>query len=516
VTTETTDVQATAKKRPPKRYPAHIRKRRLKNALPALEMELASRDFVYFLDKHVYLLERPQPLMGITGGKTKFIMWPHLQEMAQDLLKHRKIVVLKARQEGFSWTLAAYAVWLLRFKKGTNVLMLSQGKVEAANLLAKAIFIYRNMPDDWKLPLGSESKTALSVPNMDSTIMALPSTEKAGRSETATLVIQDEADHHEYLDDDLIALSPTIDAGGQLIMGSTSNKKKMISSFKEIFRRSPNNGWHKIFWSWKLRPGRDGDWYEKTKQSIPETEVLSPELYMQQEYPETEDEALAPARALAAFDQDILQAMYDQDLREPIRTDAGINIYHEKAYGKVYMAATDSAHGVGRDYSVTVILERDTGYVAADFMSNTTDTTEFAYRSMDLLELYGNPIWAIEDNEVGVTVLDAARREKYNRIYKRTTGRKSKLHGWHTDNSNRNGIWSRLRDAIHARMITIPNKAGLSQFFSVIQDPDSGFRFEAMQGAHDDYPMAVAIAWEMGKHAMGSGVGKDARMPAMW
>jgi hypothetical protein len=50
-------------------------------------------------------------------------------------------------------------------------------------------------------------------------------------------------------------------------------------------------------------------------------------------------------------------------------------------------------------------------------------------------------------------------------------------------------------------LITIPSKNGLSQFSTVIRNPDKDGRIEAMVGTHDDYPMAVGLAWQMRKEA---------------
>ena len=62
-------------------------------------------------------------------------------------------------------------------------------------------------------------------------------------------------------------------------------------------------------------------------------------------------------------------------------------------------------------------------------------------------------------------------------------------------------LWGDLIEAIHSRSITVPNMEGLSQFFTVIRNPEKRGRIEAQQGAHDDYPMAVGIAWQMRQFA---------------
>ena len=97
------------------------KKQRLK-AIAVAELvakKIASEDFIFFLD-YVYILEPPQPLVGIVGGKTPLEKWPYIMELANDLLTKRLIERLKARQMGLSWIISAFYTWMLRFKDGSN------------------------------------------------------------------------------------------------------------------------------------------------------------------------------------------------------------------------------------------------------------------------------------------------------------------------------------------------------------------------------------------------------------
>ena len=471
------------------------------------EMVLAGRDFVYFLD-FVHILERAQPLKGIVGGKVKFVKWPHLVSMAKDFVTYRQITVLKARQIGFSWIVAAYSCWLLRFHKGANILELSQGQFEAHELMEKVRYIYNNLPVAWQVPFKADSRTMITIPALEAQIMALPSTEDAGRSETYTLVVQDEAERHEFLNENFMAVKPTIDAGGQLIMGSTVDKKTPKSLFKMLILGAPGNGWHKIFHPWDVRPDRNARWYAETKAAIPETEQLTPDLYMESEYPASEEEALAPPRTEAAFDRLVLKSMED-DIRDPIETDGPINIYRKHVIGRRYVAASDTGMGVSRDDSVTVIMDYDTGYIVADLVTNLIPPDEFALLSMKMLELYGRPLWAPENIPPGNSVVEAARRARYLRLFKEEKGEK---YGWTPNSLSRPIMWNDLAEAIKARHIIIPNSYGLNQFYNIVYNARRN-GVEAMEGARDDYPTAVGIAWQARARTPGRG-GNFALMPA--
>jgi hypothetical protein len=470
-------------------------------------LELASKGLLTFTDflDYVYILEPPQPIVGIAGGKARFQKWPHLMEMAEVLTRERFIDVLKARQDGFSWLVSAYVTWLFRFFDGSVILELSRGEKESYALLKKAKFIYRNLPQSWQIPIDADSGSEFSLQGMSSKITALPSTEDAGRSETASVVVQDEADFHKALEENFLAVKPTVDAGGQIIMGSTANKRNNRSVFKNLYRGAPENGWYKLFWGWRLRPGRDDAWYERVKREakdLPDAQELGVALYMEQEYPESEAEALKPANALAAFDLENLERM-KADTRQPKRTIGHINIYHEPEWRKAYAAGTDASHGVGQDYAVTVVLDKDTGYVVADIMGQGIGPDQLAVASLELMEIYRNPRWAIEDNgEDGAVVFNTVFKEKYPNHYKRQINRTGKrVKGWHTDKPSRAQLWFDLIDAVDAGGVTIPHLAGLDQFFTVIRHPDNGYKPEAMIGAHDDYPTAVGLALQAATQA---------------
>ena len=472
-----------------------------KEALRRLEKEFARRNFVSpdgeqpdFLD-HVKILERSQAQAGVAGGAAPFQKWPYIVDLAKAVSENRLVTVLKARQLGFSWTTAAYAAWLLTFSPGTNVLMISKGQTEAFSLLDKVRFILKNLPNDWQHPLSPDSRSEIGIPSLDSKVIALPSTEDAGRSETASVVVQDEADFHEYHAQNYAAVKPTIDGGGQMIMGSTSNKRQMTSLFKELYKGAPDNGWHSVFIPWHARPKRDQKWYEGVRDTIPAIELsgMSPEQFMEQEYPGEEHEALAPPKAQSIFDRDMIAGMMD-DCIEPIRKVGPASIYQEPRTARRYVAGTDVASGVGMDYSVTVVVDVNSGYIVADLITNTLQPEDFSAASMEMLEVYSNPDWGIENN-FSDTALTVARDMNYPRLYRRRVGRGKQMrreYGWRTDRMSRQQLFDELRASFNAGHLTIPSKYGLNEFSTIIAAP--GEKPQAMGGAHDDYVMALGIA----------------------
>jgi len=503
---------------------------------PLAELTLASRSFVKFLEKNVWILEPPQA-GAPTGGRVKFQMWPHIIELAEQLDRPWKMkkegrqaeirpedlrtVAGKARQVGYSWTVAAFAAWLAKFEDSALVLMESEGQIPAAALLKKARYVYANLPESWQLPFDADSTEHLSWKGSDSEIMALPSTQKAGHGFTASVVIMDESDNHEYLAENMAAIMPTIDAGGQIILLSTVEKRKSSSMFQSIYRQAQagQGGWKKLFVPYWARPGRDEDWYERRETSLPDEELkgMTPRLYMEQNYPRTEEEMLAPPKAGMYYDGDAIRYLLTL-CRDPMLSEGPMNIFVKPILGHKYVAATDTSEGVGRDYSVTAIVDLTAMNVPADIMSNQLETDDLVYWSWKLLEMFRFPLWAPENIGVGRDVARKARDLKYPRLFrmhtKRIVGGTDHLRdepGWHTDGNNRWDIFADVRPLINSGQLVIFNRAGLQQFQDVIVEKDG--RPEARAGANDDYPVTVGIAYQMKRWA-GSVMGREEKVVA--
>ncbi len=471
---------------------------------------LASRSLVDFLD-HVYILEAPQPGAISGGGKIPFIKWPHLIDFAHQLERpwqmkpedvrpeDRQTVLGKSRQMGASWTIAAFAEWLALFKHGAVVPMTSQGEVEAGDLLAKVQFIHDNLPESWRLDR-SDSKSEMQIYEMESIVRAMASTVKAGRSLTGTAVIMDEADYHEYLREAITSLKPVIDAGGQLVLLSTVDKRKAVSTFQSIYKECPENGYTKLFFGCFDREGRDEQWYEDTMRSIPIDDLkgLNREQFMAQEYPRSEEEMLAPSETQTYFDYKMMMNM-QQFVINPIETDGPINFYQKWVHGHRYTAATDTSHGTGYDNSVTVVWNITLGKVVADICSNTMDADDLVYWSMKMLEEYKWPIWGIENNDYGRATARRARDEKYKDLFYQVSkaGIKNDEPGWHTTSINRWDIFGDLKELVDAGNTIIPSFEGMRQFLDVVTETGKKMRPEARGGANDDYPISVGIAIQM-------------------
>ncbi len=460
----------------------------------AIEREKCKASFLYFLG---FCKVVEAPTLENSGGVIPLTLWEHLKKAAAALLTKKLIVWLKSRQIGASWLIAAYCLWYAMHKEGASILLFSKGETEAFELLAKCRRIYLQLPDFMRLKVQPDSDGVMGFPIMMSTIKAFAATKTAGISFTASVMVCDEWDEHPFAEQNYFSSKPCRDAGGQFIGIFTASNPDPDTLAKVIFQdaRKGKNEFTWLFDSYDVRPGRDGEWYEKTKNSIPEKELgfLTPELYMLKNYPRSVEEALSMPQTVSAFNVPTIMTMM-QDTKSAIKVDGDydsniIKIYKPFSLGEYFVAASDTSHGVGKDYSVTILMNVKTGEISADIMNNSLSPEEFTYHSVNLLRLYKDPLWLIEDNDWGAVVISSAQKLNYKNIY--TDGKK---YGFHTG-TNRTDLWGKVIPAINNRQIVIYNINGLRQFLDVIRNTEKGGRIEAVGGRNDDYPMAVAIAW---------------------
>ena len=146
-------------------------------------------------------------------------------ETVETWLNNRHVVVLKARQVGFSTLIATYAFWLTFFYPDRAVVLISKTERESAKLLQKAKYGYRFLPEWIKLrgPMRTENTQAKLTWSNESGIESLPSASDPGRGESVFLVVVDEIGYLPNSEEAYAAIEPIADVGGRIIMLGTAN-----------------------------------------------------------------------------------------------------------------------------------------------------------------------------------------------------------------------------------------------------------------------------------------------------
>lgn len=337
-----------------------------------VEQEALSQDAIAaaLLDPRIFI-DRHCWIRGKTGQAERFRLWDFQSEVIECFDDEERVLVLKARQLGISWCADGYALWLCTANKGQTVMILSQGQRESKEEMRRIRFMHKRLPPELRRKTGSEVHDAhtpdttehLEFPEMDSRIISLPSTEHAGTSYTATLVIIHELAKIQTAATLIPAITPTMADSGRLFVVSTAFG--FSGTFYDYWHENGDR-WHTgqvvgdkgeegafrpVFIPWNKRPGRDERWYNATKKALKDGT-------MKQEYPATPTEAFQGS-ADACFTKEFDR--YAQTL------DA------TRAKGSIYEVVVGMDMGVSKAYSYLIEVQGATAFVFSEiFLENDT------------------------------------------------------------------------------------------------------------------------------------------------
>ena len=264
------------------------------------QLDLCRAEFAYFCNHFCYVLSG-----AADADWVAFQLWPSQVEVAVTFQNNRMVVVLKARQLGMTWLAVAFALWLMLFFPIQTVLLFSLRDDEAVEIKERLKGMYDHLPD-WlreRFPIAKDNDHEFALANGS---RALAFSTSSGDSYTGTLAIVDEADLIPDLARLMRSVKPTIDGGGRMIMLSRVDKfrEEAKSPFKMIYRgaKEGKTKWKAVFLPWHARPGRDAKWYAETKAEAVHRTHNDDE--MAEQYPATDEEALAPPNYGGRFKAD--------------------------------------------------------------------------------------------------------------------------------------------------------------------------------------------------------------------
>jgi len=472
-------------------------------------------------------------------GTVRYAVWPHLRLLHALEAEHRKLIVLKARQVGVSWHAAGVALHTAMFRPNANVLMLSKREVDASELLDKARFLFHHLPPWLSVATGRSNESRLEFPTRGSKITALPSTEDAGRSEAATLVILDEYAFHQYAESNFSAIRPTIDAGGRMLAISTADgfgnqfarlwEQAAGVGFAQqadgpwVGRGEAPNGFRAVFLPWSVRPGRDGDWYaHATADADPHAAA--------QEYPSSPDMAFVtsgrpvfPSWALTP--EPSLQPLAREQWPLALQSLQGLILYRKPDGARKYLLGADVAQGrADGDASCLVVLDADDDHEVAHYHGS-VEPEVFA----DILDLVASEyagMLGVESNNQGVSTIGRLRDiagagpTRY-RLYRRVgvglepSGKWRPTHlgrlGWTTTTSTKPRMINDLHEALRTGTLHLATPALLDELRVYARNADGST--SAPGHKHDDRVVALAIAYQMRRWVVPLDTADDEEQP---
>ena len=156
---------------------------------------------------------------------------PWLKIVTSLWLDSRLVVIPKSRRLLLSWLMVFLHLHLAMYNQGVSVYFVSDKEEKSDELVKRAEFIIRNIPDDKFLkPKFVGTYCYLDFPGLNSFIHGIPMGADQLRQYTATAIFGDEMGSWEKGRETYMASIPTIQGGGRFTGVSSANE----SFFKDI------------------------------------------------------------------------------------------------------------------------------------------------------------------------------------------------------------------------------------------------------------------------------------------
>lgn len=448
-----------------------------------IELAKCRRSPGYFLS--TYGLMRDPVL-----GQLPFRLFRYQEICLDKFLAHAFNIILKSRQMGLSWLVAGYALWLCLFFEDKKVLMISIKDKTAKALLKKVKFLYESLPRFLQQELLEVNMSKMAFAN-GSEIESVPTSEDAGRSESISLLIVDEAAHVRWFNDIWMAAYPTLSTGGQAIMLSTPNGTG--TPYHDLWQRSIQGTslFNPIRLHWWYYPNRGRAWFEIQKANMAPLQLAQEIL----------GDFIASGNLV--FDLTALRAMQDECAMltpyETLYTDepdhkfaCGLYLFEPPHPNEDYILCADTAKGGAGDYHGAHVIKRSTGEQVAEYRTR-VPLDLFNHRLLELGSLYNWALAGVENNFGGVATNLFLMHENYPRIYEYENPLKGghKDLGFPTNSLTRPILIDELETAIREQVAGVRGIRTADELMAFAWN--SKGKAEAMKGSHDDLVLSYGI-----------------------
>jgi hypothetical protein len=461
------------------------------------ELFKCSHSPVYFVHNYVKILD------DRSRQWVDFKLYPAQATVLNELPKQQYVVLLKTRQFGASTLIGgAYFLWLLLFSDNAHNLILSKSEREAHVLMGDRFKpMYRRLPSwmkpeqDLNLP---DSKTEFELSN-GGKMFSLPTS--AGDSYTARACVVDEAAlvhrSRTNLSDVLLAVQPTIAAGGQLILISKADKSRPQSTFNSLFLNAVRgeNRFFPIFAPWQAVPWRTKQWYDEQMEISKSIDGTLD--FVRENYPETYQEALAPKELDKRLTYQHIKKCYyesaglteEELLIEPPPSLPGLTVYALPSDGRQYVITADAAEGNPKsDYSTAIVWDWETGEECA-VITGRFEPVAFSQYILQIAQYYRLAPVFPERNNHGHAVIQWLQEYAPIRVLRGPDSTKyTAKYGYNTNSKYKALGYVALADRLRDEELIIHNQETYRQL-QIIE----GRTLRAPKSDHDDHAICAML-----------------------
>lgn len=428
-------------------------------------------------------------------GLAPFILNEAQKDLFNTLRKSNRIIILKARQMGFSTAATGYLFHKTITTPGINSALIGYNSELVTELLDKVKTFYRTAPESIRPKIQYNSKFEISFPAIDSKIIVLPSTENVGRGYTLHNVLCTELSAWEKAEEKMSTLEASVPINGQIIIESTP--------------RGQGNLYHRMWMSDNDYVKKEYGWwwhYSEEEIRIIEKRMNNASKFAQ----EYGLEFLASGRSV--FDAVSIRKQRKNQLsvgdintsvvgkKTVVHVVNDLRIYSDPDPSHLYVLGADVAEGVeGGDYSVAVIWDRMTGEEVA-FYRGHIEPDKFAVKLNDWGRRFNNALMIPEINNHGLTTVTCLKQLFYPSMYFRPShfekiaSKWSEKLGWKTTKVTRPLLIDDFAQAVRDNVLMIHSKELLDEMSVFVYDRNNNM--VPQEGFHDDCIFAGGIGFQ--------------------
>jgi hypothetical protein len=452
-------------------------------------------EFIKCKEDPVYFAKNYIKIVSLDEGEIPFNMYKFQEKLIENFHENRFNICRMPRQTGKSTTCVSYLLHYAVFNDNVNIAILANKASTAQDLLGRLQFAYEKLPKWMQQGIVSWNKRSLELEN-GSKIIAASTSASAVRGGSYNVIFLDEfAFIPNHIADDFFAsVYPTISSGKSTKVLIVSTPKGM-NHFYRMWHDAEKgkNEYIPTDVHWSEVPGRDAKWKAQTIANTSE----------QQFKVEFECEFLGSVDTLISAPK--LRSMtYD----DPIKRNAGLDIYKEPEKDHNYIMTVDVARGVEKDYSAFVIFDTTTFpyQLVAKYRNNQIKPMLFPNIIKDVAISYNRAFVLVEVNDLGEQVgqilhmdleydniLMCSMRGRAGQIVGQGfSGKKSQMGVKMSKTVKKTGCMN-LKTLLEDDKLIINDYDIISELTTFIQKSNS---FEAEDGCNDDLAMCLVIfAW---------------------
>ena len=174
-------------------------------------------------------------------GKVRFDLYPFQKSVLYNFIAQRFNIILKFRQAGITELISMYCLWLAMYHPNKKINIISIKDTTAKKVLKKIKFMYKNLPWYLQTPIingraGEYGSASMIEFDNGSFIESIPTSSEAGRSESLSLLVIDEAAVVRWAAQIWAAAFPTLSTGGAAIVNSCVTGNTRIITDKGLLR----------------------------------------------------------------------------------------------------------------------------------------------------------------------------------------------------------------------------------------------------------------------------------------